>query len=250
MAAIWTLVALLLTAAPAMGQVAGSATLGGTVSDSSGALLPDTPVVLINERTSDVRQTSTNAVGTYSLTGVASGVYIVRASRAGFKTSSRTGIAVAAGDTLRVDLTLPVGDQSETLVVTAQSEAVSTNSGAREFTLRPEQLADIAAVGRSALELLRVFPGVVAPEPATLETIAGANRSDAHTINGVRSKYNAVSLDGTNVVDFGNNSSLALSTNIDMLQEVKLQSSNYAAEHEPVSRNGLSLHARLAAASD
>ena len=77
------------------------------------------------------------------------------------------------------------------------------------------------------------MPGVVAPDPNQLEVVTfagGANNTQGYTVNGIRASNNAVSLDGASLVDFGSNQGLMITLNSDMVQEVKVQSSNFAAE--------------------
>src|SRR5262249_23186874 len=79
-----------------------------------------------------------------------------------------------------------------------------------------------------------ILPGVVAPDQSQLESVSfvgGANETTAYTVNGIRSTNNNVSLDGSNLIDFGSNGSVMLNVNNDMVQEVKVQSSNFNAEY-------------------
>ena len=88
-------------------------------------------------------------------------------------------------------------------------------------------------ISRSSLELLRILPGVVAPDQNQLESVSflcGANNTQAYTVNGIRSSANTVSLDGSNLIDFGANNGVMVAVNNDMVQEVKIQSSNFGAE--------------------
>ena len=129
---------------------------------------------------------------------------------------------------------LEVGQQSETITVTAQQEVIQTETGAREGVLSAKQIDNLSVIGRSALELLRIMPGVVAPDPINMESVSfggGANNTQGYTVNGIRSSTNTVSLDGSNLIDIGSNSGVIVTLNNDMVQEVKVQSSNFAAEY-------------------
>jgi hypothetical protein len=89
-------------------------------------------------------------------------------------------------------------------------------------------------VSRSAVELLRVLPGVVAPDATTLEQVGflgGANGTSSYHVNGLRGEQNNVLIDGARMIDFGANNGTVITANPDMVQEVKVQTSNYAAEH-------------------
>src|SRR5439155_11165798 len=93
---------------------------------------------------------------------------------------------------------------------------------------------NLSIIGRSSIELLRIMPGVVPPDQRDMESVGfgtGANNTAGYTVNGVRGTNNTVSLDGSRLIDIGSNSGLIISPNNDMVQEVKVQSSNYAAEY-------------------
>src|SRR4029453_19339084 len=113
-------------------------------------------------------------------------------------------------------------------------EIIQPETGAREGVIRAEQIENLSVVSRSSLELLRILPGVVAPDVEAIESVSfggGANNTQGYTVNGIRSSANTVSLDGSSLIDIGSNSGVIVSLNNDMVQEVKVQSSNFAAEY-------------------
>ena len=95
-------------AAPGWAQV-GSGALTGVVADSSGAALPAASVTARAVATGLVRGTVTSVAGNYVVQGLAPGAYEVQITLAGFRPHIRTGLQVATGETLRVDVTLDVG---------------------------------------------------------------------------------------------------------------------------------------------
>ena len=112
---------------------------------------------------------------------------------------------------------------------------IQTETGAREGVLNASQIDNLSVVGRSSLELLRILPGVVAPDNTAFESgersAAARTTTNAYTVNGIRSSNNNVSLDGSQLIDIGSNSGVIVTLNNDMVQEVKVQSSNFAAEY-------------------
>src|SRR5215203_2850775 len=129
---------------------------------------------------------------------------------------------------------MEVGAPTETVTVTALAETLQTETGARENTITSKQIDNLSIISRSSLELLRVLPGVVAPDNTTLESIgfgSGANANSAYHVNGLRGEQNNVSIDGSRMIDIGANNGTVITANPDMVQEVKIQTSNYAAEH-------------------
>src|SRR5215470_7979774 len=219
---------------PAVAQTTGSATLRGTVKDPQGAIIRDAAVTLINERTKDERRTKSSEDGTYTFAALTPGNYTIKTEAAGFKTKTQTGLAIETSDTKGLDISMEIGAPTETVTVTAVSETLQTETGARENTITSKQIDNLSIISRSSLELLRVLPGVVAPDNTTLESIAfggGANANNAYHVNGLRGEQNNVSIDGSRMIDIGANNGTVITANPDMVQEVKIQTSNYAAEH-------------------
>ena len=110
---------------------------------------------------------------------------------------------------------------------------IQTQTGAREGVLTAKQIDNLSIIGRSALELMRILPGVVT-EFNMGESVSfggGGNNTQGYTVNGIRSSSNTVSLDGSSLIDIGSNNGVIVSLNNDMVQEVKVQSSNFAAEY-------------------
>src|SRR4029078_6583275 len=121
----------------------------------------------------------------------------------------------------------------ETVSVTGQQEVIQTETGAREGVLTAKQIDNLSVIGRSALELLRILPGVVTEfnQGESVSFGGGGNNTQGYTVNGIRSSSNTVSLDGASLIDIGSNNGVIVSLNNDMVQEVKVQSSNFAAEY-------------------
>jgi len=225
---------LLVASTTAFGQASNTATIRGTVEDPSGGVLPGATVTLTNTATKAVQTTVADARGGYIFSGVFPGSYDVKVELEGFKTYEQKAITINAQDTRGIDVKLEVGQRTETVTVTAQSEVIQTETGAREGVLRAEQIENLSVLGRSSLELLRILPGVVTPESTAFESVSfggGANATNTYTVNGIRGSNNTVSLDGSALIDIGSNSGVIVTLNNDMVQEVKVQSSNFAAEY-------------------
>ena len=223
-------------AVTASAQVTGSATLRGTLKDPKGAVVPNATVTLVNEATQAERKTTSNDEGQYVFTAVIPGTYTLKVESSGFKTVSQSGVAVETASTRALDISLDVGQPSETVTVVSGSAAdqLQTETGARENTITADQIKNLSIVSRSALELLRILPGVVAPDPTSLESVSfggGANQNSAYHVNGLRGEEINPTVDGARMIDFGSNNGTVITANPDMVQEVRVQTSNYAAEH-------------------
>jgi hypothetical protein len=189
--------------------------------------------VLTNTKTKDVRETTTTPTGGYYFASVFPGTYTLKVSLSGFKTVEHK-VTINPRDTLGLDVVLELGAVTEVITVTEEPEIVQTETGAREGLLTAKQIDDLSIIGRSSMELLRIMPGVVPPDQTALESVgfgSGSNSTSSYTVNGVRGTNNTVSLDGTNLIDIGSNSGVIISLNPDMVESVKIQTSNYAAEY-------------------
>lgn len=219
-------------ASSAFAQSAGS--LRGTVSDSTGAVVPGATVTLTNQATKFTRNAVTDGTGSFYFATVDRGDYTLRVEIAGFKTYEATDVRVSANVAAGVDVTLEVGEMTETLTVTADREMITQESGTREGLITPEAIESLSIVGRNPTELLRILPGVVAPNQSSFEEqgmgsgFGGTGQS--FSINGTRPEQLGITLDGANLRDIGNNSSMMNVPNNEFVAEVKVQVSNYAAE--------------------
>jgi hypothetical protein len=225
---------LCLCASGTLAQTTGSATLRGSVKDANGAVLTDATVILVNEATRAERKTTTNKDGIYVLSSVPPGAYSISVEHSGFKKTEQTGLVLSPSDTRGLDFTLQIGAASETVTVTANADVLQTETGAKENTITSKQIENLSIISRSSIELLRILPGVVAPDQSGLEQVgfvSGANSSNQYNVNGLRGENNNVQVDGARMMDIGANNGSIITANPDMVQEVKVQTSNYAAEH-------------------
>jgi outer membrane receptor protein involved in Fe transport len=232
--ALISLLLFLCLAPGALAQGLSGSTLRGVVKDSSGGLVPNATVRLISSRSGGEREVKSNDEGSYVFTGVDPGLYTLRVEAPGFKSHLQTEFTLSPSDTRNLDVALEVGAPSETVTVTGDATPIKTDTGERSDTLTAKQLDNLSIIGRSSLELLRILPGVVAPDPNDLEFNSfggGSNANANYTVNGIRGVNNNVSIDGSRVIDIGSNNGTIITANNDMVQEVTVKTSNYAAEY-------------------
>jgi len=230
------LLILLACSSMAAAQVSNAATLKGTVKDSSGAVVVKAKVTLTSNLRGDSREATTNDAGGYVFTSVDAGPYSVTVEASGFKTSKIETLNIVAEETRSHDVTLEVGAAAETVTVVAEQEQIKTETGERSDTITAKQLDTLSIIGRSSLELLRILPGVVGPDAGSgaldLNTFGGGGNANAsYTVNGIRGVNNNVSIDGSRLIDIGSNNGTIITPNVDMVQEVTVKTSNYAAEY-------------------
>lgn len=136
----------------------------GTVSDATGAVIPDVTVTLKHEATGVVREVATNSAGAYAFIRLPLGEYSVRTRAEGFKSGERL-LRIVSFVTQTVDFTLEIGDVTETVSVTAQVLTVDTSSNVVGTTRTTEEITELPLLmsgsARSATDFLRTMPGVI-----------------------------------------------------------------------------------------
>ncbi len=230
---LWALTLLLSLAmvSTASAQTAASSTIRGTVKDPNGAVVPGATVKLTFVSTQAERTSKTSGEGVYTFTSIFPGTYTLTVEATSFKKFVKTEIVVSPNETKGLDVTMEIGAATESVTVTASAiEEIKTETGERSNTITSKQIENLSIISRNSLELLRILPGVVAPDSSTYQ-VTGFGDASAYSVNGQRGQNNSVSVDGSRVLDIGCNCGSIVSLNNDFVQEVTVQSSNFAAEH-------------------
>lgn len=168
----------------------------GNVTDPSGAAVPAATVKVTQVDTNEVRETTTNGSGSYILSNVHIGTYKVLVSKEGFKSYSASDVLVATGTEVRVDVSLQVGAQNQSVEVTAQSAVLQTDHVDVHNEFTSEQLADLPQPSRMFENLVALSPGVV----PGLGLSGGGNNNPSKSIsieaNGVSNYGTTLLIDG------------------------------------------------------
>jgi hypothetical protein len=142
-------------------QAQFKAGIQGTVTDSSGGLVPEATVTLTNKETNQAQTTTANGDGFYHITGLPPGYYTLSAEKAGFKKQLFENVVVNAEATQGIDIVLTAGEVAETVTVTATTEqALETENGNVSRAITTQEIRQLPQVGRDPYELLRLTPGV------------------------------------------------------------------------------------------
>jgi hypothetical protein len=242
---------------PLHAQVAGG-TLSGTITDSSGAAVPNAQVEIKNSATGITRSLTTNAEGFYSAANLLPGSYEVAVSAAGFNTEVKRGITINVGSQPVFNLTLQVGAVANRIEVTTEAPTVQLTSSDISATVNATTVRELPLNGRSWTDLAALSPGVDTIHTQT-DFSAGSDRGNRGfgqqlTISGARPQQNNYRLDGVSLNDYSNGgpgSVLGGNLGVDAIQEFSVLTSNYSAEYgktsggvvNAVSRSGTnSLH--------
>src|SRR5438445_33710 len=223
-------------ALPLHAQVSGG-TVGGTVRDQSGALMPDVSLSLANVATGVTRAVVTNARGFYSMPNLLPGVYQITATASGFAKAVTRRITVTVGGEQTVDLVMQVGSLEQSVDVTGASP-VEQSSSALSGVLDSRQIVELPLNGRDWTALATLQPGVanIRTQPALgINAQRGIRGLGTQlTISGNRPQQNNYRLDGISINDYSNGapgSVLGLVLGVDAVQEFSVVTSNAPANY-------------------
>ena len=157
-------IGLVFTASNATAQSATSGSISGTVSDTTGAVIPGATVTITNtDRGEDIRVTKTNGAGFFTAEALPLGTYKVTITDAKFKTEVVTGLVLHAADELTVNQTLTPGGANEVVTVNATDNLVNVNleDATSAGLINNEQMNEMPLVTRNYETLMNLQPGVV-----------------------------------------------------------------------------------------
>lgn len=217
----------LLVALSAHAQTTGVIT--GTVTDSTGAVVPGAKVIVRSAATGAERKLETNGSGIYNAYSLSVGQYEVEVTSAGFKKSARSAIQVNVADQLAINFALEVGDASQSVDVVATTPDVQTEKGDVSHVVSEKQMTDLAVNGRTFTLLQQLLPG--ASRMAGDEGGTGFSSSKGFSINGGRQDSTGFLIDGVENTDMGNGVGLMTSPGMETIGEFKMQTANYSAEY-------------------
>jgi len=214
----------------AQAQTNGSVT--GTVTDPSGTTVADAGVRLVEIKTNAERLASSDRAGRYTVADLPLGAYSLYVTRTGFQVSRVDGLQLAAGRTLRADVELKLGPSRETVVVTAETQPVDTQSGAWADAISQQQLAALPLNGRDVFDLASQQVGVETPASAnaTINTGLGLHMS----VNGSRPSENAFRLDGIYIDDSSGSAPASAAGHLlglEAIAELNLVTAPFSAEY-------------------
>ncbi|WP_263418160.1 TonB-dependent receptor [Terriglobus albidus] len=202
----------------------------GTVSDQSGAVLPNAAITVTDIATGDKRSVTSDGQGNYQVLSLKRGEYTVDIEAPGFKHFSRSPIEVVVDQVARVDVAMSVGDQNQTVTVSDAPPIMQTDSASLGQVIGGTAVRDLPLNGRNVLALVALVPGVV-PQGASNMNLSGQNVFAAgnYQIGGGNSNQGSVLVDGVSVnTSYGNAVELVMDQ--DSIQEFNVQVHNNTAE--------------------
>ncbi len=206
----------------------------GTVTDTSGAVVANAAIQAKQLETGAVFPTTTTGTGNYTLTELPVGSYEVTATVPGFKKYVRSGITVEVAQTLRIDIPLQVGAASESVTVSAEASLLKTESGDVSANVQVDTLDTLPMLGTGSANAgssgIRNPNGVLAVVPGAYYV-----PNSQVKINGAQSNSYAFHVEGQDSTNAGFPYAAAQTQpSVDAIQEVSIQTSNFAAEYGAV----------------
>jgi hypothetical protein len=227
----------LVASLPLRAQVTG-ATLSGTVTDASGAVIPNAQITATNKATGVSRDVSADAAGFYLIPNLLPGAYDVRVSAKGFSSVVQSNISLAVGAAQQLNFPMKVGETTQTIQVTEAAPQIDLTSSTLSGQIESETVRELPLNGRDWASLATLSPGVTAIEnqmPFDAGAVRGNRGFGAQlTISGGRPTQNNYRLDGLSINDYGNGgpgSVLGISLGVDAIQEFSVLTGNYSAEY-------------------
>jgi hypothetical protein len=205
-----------------------TSSLSGTVSDSSGAVVPNARVSVRDEATQSTREALTKQDGNFTIPNLAPGTYAVRVEAAGFQTIALNGVQVDPNIGRRVDLAVKIGETSTSVTVEASANTVQTESGSVGQLITQEQVKNIQLNGRNPLYLAQMEPGVVRSNSMAA---LGFGLDNPLNVNGARSQESMQTFDGAPMVRTRSNGTSVGVANVDSTSEVQVLTVSYPAEY-------------------
>jgi hypothetical protein len=204
--------------------------LTGIITDQSGAVVAGATVTLTDPATGFTKTTESGGTGLYDISGLNPANYNLKVAAKGFEAFAQNGVVVNVSSTVRVDIHLTVGAESQTVTVEADALAVQTDSNVVSTLISSEQISQIATQNRNFAALAALGLGVSSALPdSNTPTSVAANFTIS--VNGLRQSHNIWLIDGGEADDRGGAGGMDIMPSQDAIAEFNVMSSNYPPDY-------------------
>jgi hypothetical protein len=202
----------------------------GTVTDPTGAVVPNVDVKITSVETGSSRATKSNGAGIFDFPGLEPGNYNLTASSTGFQAYRQDGIVLNVAQTLRADIAFAVGSASQVVVV--QSNALQVQSETNEVStlITGQQISQLATNGRNVTSLASLGTGVSGNLPSFNGVTAQGSNANL-SFNGTNPAHNNWLIDGGEVYDRGSGGKIDVLPAPDVIAEFQVLASNYPPDY-------------------
>jgi hypothetical protein len=228
------LIAVLLAPIGAFAQT--TATISGTVTDDTGAVVPNAKITVTNAGTGLTRNLATDVRGQYAALSLPVGQYEIRAESTGFAPVVRSGITLVVGQEAVVDIQLKVGGVQQAITVNAESPLVNTTPSSTAGLVSEEQIKDLPLNGRSWDSLITLNPSTTNFTSNQSTTSTGKGQGFNFSISGNREDFNlflmnGIEYTGVSTADVMPGGVSGLLLGVDAVREFNVQENSYGAEY-------------------
>ncbi len=207
-----------------------NATIVGTVVDASNAVVPNAEITLTNTATSQVRTATSNNSGIYLFANVGVGQFTLIASAKGFQKYTKTDITVNTAQTLKEDISLTVGSETQTITVEADALQLQAETNEVSNLISGAQVTQLATNGRNVVSLAALGMGVSNNLPA-FGGVNALTSANGISFNGTRVNHNIYLLDGGELNDRGCGGCFSSLPSVDALAQFQTLDSNYGPDY-------------------
>jgi hypothetical protein len=206
-----------------------TATITGTVTDPSGNVVANAQVSVQNQATAETRTTSTDASGRYTVSQLQPGSYDVTVSVSGFKKYVKAGVPLQPGQTAEENPALSIGETTQAIQVTANTEALDTQTANKEVTFTTQQMVSLPQIERNPLLFVHSTAGVAAVRQGQAPFMTDQN-TNRFALNGGRDESAAILVDGVSIVSPGWGGAIAVPSQ-DAVAETQVIRQSYDAQY-------------------
>ncbi|MBI3208967.1 MAG: TonB-dependent receptor [Candidatus Solibacter usitatus] len=219
------LAAFLLFVPAAWGQ-SFTASVIGNVSDATGAAIPNVTITATNVSTNLKTETRSDGTGRFLAAGLQPGLYLVEASSAGFKKFARSGVSLAVGQQVKLDIAMTVGEITENVTVSAEMSTIETTTSTVGKVVSNKAILNLPLNSRNIYSLIYLTPGVAG-------SIGNNYNSMSYSINGARASMMDTLIDGATASHptVQGYSGISAFPSVDAIGEFKVLGANFQAEY-------------------
>jgi len=218
-----------------------TSSISGTVTDPSGAALPNATVLVRNDATNAEHTATTNESGSFNLTNLPTGNYTIRVEAPSFQTTTLSNFHIDPTIGRRVDISMKMGDTKTEVTVEAGVNTIQTESAAVGQLVDQVQVKSIQLNGRNPLYLAQMEPGVVRSNSMAA---LGFGLDNPLNVNGARSQESLQTFDGAPMVRTRSNGTSVGVADVDSTSQVQVLSTGYPAEYGRTSGGQIRMIAR------
>jgi hypothetical protein len=206
-------------------------TISGTVTDKSGAVVPEATITIVNQGTNAMLTVASSSDGTFVSAAVPVGAYTVMVTKPGFRTYTEKGVEVHPAQVTAVNPQIELGTVTQQVNVSASAVQVQTSTAEVSSQVSSKEVGTLPLNGRNFESLSALMPGVTNIAPDTAQVQGGFIQTNIMSVNGMGTTGTGYYLDGIWDIAPGNMVGLGITPNPDSIQEVRVLQNNYSAQY-------------------